>query len=165
MKDDWSKNQIKRFRLYVTASVAMVGLAAGGCTMTDPGASPTADAPSEMPDETLEMPAMRFPSIRLSRRSTVPIDSLMANREDDEVAVSGLVTQRAAILEGWLYEVRDDTGSLWVLSDRSEPTVGAIATVEGIVRYESIVVGEIDAGSVYLEEQAYEEETDQQEPN
>ncbi|MEM6868681.1 MAG: hypothetical protein AAF528_09910, partial [Cyanobacteria bacterium P01_C01_bin.121] len=93
------------------------------------------------------------------RRAVEPIDSLMADREADRVAVSGTVTQRAAILDGWLYEVEDETGRLWVLTERSEPELGAIATVEGIVRYEAIVVGEIDAGSVYLEEQAYEEQT------
>jgi len=87
----------------------------------------------------------------------VPIASLMADREADRVAVSGTVTQRAAILDGWLYEVQDETGSLWVLTEQSEPVVGAIAKVEGIIRYESIVVGEIDAGSIYLEEQIYEE--------
>ena len=33
-------------------------------------------------------------------------------------------------------------------------------TVEGTLRYEPIVVGEIDAGDVYLEEQAYRQENE-----
>ncbi|MGD1865041.1 MAG: hypothetical protein ACFB0D_10835 [Phormidesmis sp.] len=151
MKNNANKNQLSWLGQYALISLSVVGMAAGGCTMTEP----TADAPSE----TVENPSVRLPSIRLSRRAVVPIDSLMAERESDKVAVSGTVTQRAAILNGWLYKVEDDTGSLWVQTEQSEPEVGAIATVEGTVRYESIVVGEIDAGSVYLEEQAYEQQT------
>lgn len=148
IKDDLPEKPMQWPRRYAMVSVAVVGLVLGSCTV----ATSTADAP----DETVEMPSVRLPSIRLLRRSVVPIDSLMADREADKVAVSGTVTQRAAILGGWLYEVSDDTGSLWVLTEASDPEVGAIATVEGIVHYESIVVGEINAGSIYLEEQAYE---------
>ncbi|MEM9944967.1 MAG: hypothetical protein AAF810_02770 [Cyanobacteria bacterium P01_D01_bin.36] len=143
-------------------SLAAVSLVVGGCVMTDsPTETGDGTAPVSPNAESETSSSVRLPSIRLSRRSVVPIDSLMADREADTVAVSGTVTQRSAVLSGWLYEVKDETGSLWVLTERSEPAVGAIATVEGIVRYEPIVVGEIDAGSIYLEEQAYESE----EPN
>jgi len=77
---------------------------------------------------------------------------------DDEVTISGAITQQAALLDGWLYEVQDETGSLWVRTNRAEPTVGELATVEGVLRYESIMVGEIDASDLYLEEQSYRSE-------
>lgn len=130
----------------------MLGAACGtlglvGCTV--------AETAPDSPASELEMPAVRLPSIRLSNRSPISIDSLAAEREDDTVAIAGTVTQKAAILEGWLYEVSDETASIWVLTERSEPVVDQRVTIEGIVHYEPIVVGEIDAGGVYLEEKSY----------
>jgi hypothetical protein len=91
----------------------------------------------------------------LSNGPAVSIDSLMAEQSDETVTISGTVAKRVPILEGWLYQVSDSTGSLWVLTERSDPTVGELATVQGLVRYEAIAVGEIDASEMYLEEQSY----------
>ena len=137
------------FSLQVAASLlvgALLAFGVGGCTPSDTPEAPTAEQ---------EDSAVRLPSLRLPGRSAEPVETLMADRADDTVAVVGTVTQRAAVLDGWLYQIQDDTGSLWVLSDRTEPVVGAQATVQGILRYEAIVVGEIDAGDVYLEETSY----------
>ncbi|MEL6881144.1 MAG: hypothetical protein AAFY33_11900 [Cyanobacteria bacterium J06643_4] len=125
-----------------------------GCTSVPESAQDSQQAEGALP--TVRMPAI------FSNRSVEPIETLMAERAADTVVVTGVVTQRAALLEGWLYQVQDSTGSLWILSDRTQsaavgPTVGAQVKVEGILRYEPIVVGEIDAGDVYLEETAYEE--------
>lgn len=116
------------------------------------------DAPVGETPPAADEPAVRLPSIRLSRRSAVPIASLMAERADETVAISGTVAEKVAVLDGWLYQVQDESGQIWVLSNQSDPTVGETATVEGVVRYEAIVVDEIDAGEVYLEENAYQAE-------
>lgn len=137
---------------------AVLGLALSSCAVSpvptdSAGQPPDAESlPSDGP------PAVRLPAIRLSRRAAVPIASLAADRVEETVAVSGNVAQRVAVLDGWLYQVQDETGSVWVVTDRSEPTVGDVATVEGTVRYESIVVEGIDAGEVYLEETTYRPE-------
>ncbi|MGD1896111.1 MAG: hypothetical protein ACFB16_04070 [Phormidesmis sp.] len=134
------------------ASSVLIVLVLSACTVAETGG----DASSEgLESGGLELPSVQMPALRLSSRTVVPIESLMAEGAGESVAVSGTVAQRVAILGGWLYEVQDDTGSLWVLTKRSEPTVGELATVEGVVHYEPIVVGEIDAGSVYLEEASY----------
>jgi hypothetical protein len=85
----------------------------------------------------------------------VTINSLMAEQSDESVTISGTVAKRVPVLEGWLYQMSDNTGSLWVLTERSDPTVGELATVQGLVRYEAITVGEVDASEMYLEEQSY----------
>ena len=114
---------------------------------------------SEVGADASTKPAMsvRLPSI-LANRSVVEIESITAAQDDKTVAITGEITQRSAVLEGWLYEIRDDSGSLWVLNDRSKdgPEIGDTAKVQGVVRYEPIVVGEIDAGDVYLQEQSYQ---------
>jgi hypothetical protein len=96
----------------------------------------------------------RLPVIGLANRAAVDINSLTADQADETVTIAGTVAKRVPLLEGWLYQVSDNSGSLWVLNDRSAPEVGESATVEGTVRYEAIVVGEIDAGEVYLQEQS-----------
>jgi hypothetical protein len=128
-------------------------LSLGACTTAELGeGSPTAEVPAAKTDNPTADGSVRLPTIRLASRATVSIASLTAERANDTVTVSGTVAQRVPLLEGWLYQVSDDSGSLWVLNDRSAPDVGENATVEGVVRYEAIVIGEIDAGEVYLQE-------------
>ncbi|MEL6938075.1 MAG: hypothetical protein AAFO84_02670 [Cyanobacteria bacterium J06598_1] len=142
---------ISRQRWTLCGVAVAASLTANGC------ATVTETSP-DSPEAARDVPTLQMPSIRLLAPSVVAIDSLVADRSEDTVAVSGTVSQRVAILDGWLYEVTDDTGRLWILTEQSEPTIGATATVEGILRYEPIVVGEIDAGDVYLEEQHYRQE-------
>lgn len=138
-------------RLQLTVLCAVCGaFALGSCTV----AETTPDSPNS-PTPQLEMPAVRLPEIRLSNRTPEQIEALSVERQEDTVAISGIVTQKAAVLEGWLYEVQDETGSIWVLSDRTEPSVDESVIVEGVVHYEPVVVGELEAGGVYLEEKAY----------
>lgn len=131
-------------------SAAALPFALAGCTLSE--------VSTEAPAQTGI--SVRLPSIRLANRSVVSIADVTEAQTDKTVAIAGTIEQRAAVLEGWLYKVSDDSGSLWVLSENSTPEagpeVGKAVTVEGVVRYEEIVVGEIDAGSVYLQEQAYE---------
>lgn len=118
----------------------------GGC------ASPQSTASADLP---ATEPLAGMPTLRLTKQATVPIGSVGANEGDQAVTISGTVAKRVAVLGGWLYQVSDDSGSLWVLTTVSNPAVGQLATVEGIIRYEAISVGEIDAGDVYLEESTY----------
>ncbi|MEL6815806.1 MAG: hypothetical protein AAFP03_13480 [Cyanobacteria bacterium J06598_3] len=140
----------------------MLSLTLGACTISEVS-MPDGVAPGASDAPTSNLPAVRLPSIRLSSRSTVTIDSLAADKANDSVSVEGRVVQTVGILEGSLYQVQDDTGSLWVLSDRTGPEVDQRVTVAGVVRYEAIVVGEIDAGDVYLEEKDYRQHDGQNE--
>lgn len=99
--------------------------------------------------------SVRLPTLRLANQSVVEINSITADQANETVAVSGTVTKQVPLLEGELYQIQDDSDSLWVLSDKPSPAVGESATVEGVVRYEAIVVGEIDAGEVYLQAQSH----------
>ncbi len=144
----------RSFLRLLLKSSCILPLLLASCTMPEAGISEvgTSAPASEFP--------VRFPAIRLSNRPVVTIDSLMADKDSEKVAVEGTVAARVGILEGWLYQLDDGTGSVWVLSDGSEPEVGQLATVEGVVHYEAITVGDIDAGDVYLEEQAYRQSSE-----
>lgn len=107
--------------------------------------------------ETSPEMAVRLPAIRLANRPAVDIGELTSEKADRTVAVSGRVTQRSALLEGWLYQVQDSSGSVWILTEKEAPAVNESVTVEGTVRYEPVVVGEIDASGIYLEERSHRE--------
>lgn len=138
----------------------LLSLTLGACTMSEVSLPEgvTSGAPEA---STPNLPSVRLPSIRLSNRSTVTIESLAADKANDTVSIEGRVIQHVGILEGSLYQVQDDTGSVWVLSDKAGPEVGQLARIDGVVRYEAIVVGEIDAGDVYLEEKDYRQNESQ----
>ncbi|MEO1619747.1 MAG: hypothetical protein AAFU53_01805 [Cyanobacteria bacterium J06632_3] len=151
---------IKRWHRPTATAMALILSCAifSGCTVADTEEEPlNASAPDAEATDAGRESSLRLPAIRLTNRPVVPIASLMTDNVDETVAISGQVAQKVSMLDGWLYQVEDETGSLWVLSDRTAPTIGESATVEGIVRYEAIVVDEFDAGEVYLEEKFYRE--------
>lgn len=142
-----------RSAILVSAGLGAVlaSSAISGCAVSEVGPEPVA-----------EVSPVRLPAFRLSSRPATTINSLTDQQVDDTITVSGKIAQRAAVLEGWLYQVQDETGSLWVLTDREAPEVGESVTVEGAVRYEPIVIGDINASDFYLEEEAYQETQDRQ---
>lgn len=130
--------------------------ALAACTTSEVDSNtPVSEASGAKADTSKPEKSVRLPAIGLANRSTVSIDSLTADQAETTVAIAGTVMQQAPLLaEEWLYKVSDDSGSVWVMSDRPSPEVGKTVTLEGTVRYEDIVVGEINAGEVYLQQQA-----------
>ena len=131
----------------VLLALLLTGCVLTSCTVaeTGPSASPKAEEP---------LPTVNMPSLRLPGQSTA-IDSLGVDQAEKKVSISGNVTERVATLDGWLYRLQDSTGSLWIVTNQSDPVVGEVATVSGVIKYEAIVVDEIDAGEIYLQEQSY----------
>ncbi|MGB3296641.1 MAG: hypothetical protein WBA76_00120 [Phormidesmis sp.] len=145
-----------------TRSISLIGCgillsgALAACTLSEVDSNtPTSEASGVKSDTSKSEKGVRLPVIGLANRSTVPINSLTADQAETTVAIAGTVMQQAPLLaEAWLYKVSDDSGSVWVVSDRPSPAVGETVTLEGTVRYEDIVVGEINAGEVYLQQQS-----------
>ncbi len=86
-------------------------------------------------------------------KSTVKIDALrQPQRVERSVSVAGSVTQRLAVLNGWLYEIDDGTGQVWILTQQAAPAVGSQTSVTGVLRYKAIPINGVDLGDFYLEE-------------
>lgn len=95
-----------------------------------------------------QLPVLSLP------KSTTKIDGLrQPERVERSVSLTGSVTQRLAILNGWLYQLDDGTGQLWVLTRQTAPAVGQQVQVDGVLSYEAIPINGIDLGDYYLEEQ------------
>ena len=94
------------------------------------------------------VPAMSLP------KASVTIESLrQPQRVERSVPLTGAVIQRLAILNGWLYQIDDGTGQVWILTKQSAPELGKQVYVKGVLRYEAIVINGADLGDYYLEEQ------------
>lgn len=93
----------------------------------------------------------------IAAKSTVTIDSLrQPQRVERSIPLKGSVTQRLAILNGWLYQIDDGTGQVWILTQQEPPAVGKQVYVKGLLRYEAIPINGADVGDYYLEEEQRE---------
>ncbi|MEM8610516.1 MAG: hypothetical protein AAGF93_00750 [Cyanobacteria bacterium P01_H01_bin.105] len=93
------------------------------------------------------------PAISLPK-ATVTVESLRQPQQvEQSVPLSGSVIQRLAILNGWLYQIDDGTGQVWVLTQQTAPEIDQQVYVKGVLRYEAIIINEADLGDYYLEEQ------------
>ena len=69
--------------------------------------------------------------------ATKSIDRVLADPtryRDRQVQIAGEVVDSYSLLGRGVYRVRDDTGQLWVLSDRGLPRDGARVKVKGTIR-------------------------------
>lgn len=96
--------------------------------------------------------ANQLPVLSLARSAT-KIETLRQPQQvERSVSLTGSVIQRLAILDGWLYQIDDGTGQVWILTEDVAPAIGRNVDVDGVLRYESIVINEADLGDYYLEE-------------
>jgi hypothetical protein len=102
--------------------------------------------------------------------NVTPISQIVKNpKVGSSVNIKGTVTQQAPFLKGGAYQIKDETGKIWVMRDshqeslgdlpveslreRPLPNPGDSLTIKGIVQYESIPIGKQEFGEVYLDEQ------------
>lgn len=75
-------------------------------------------------------------------------------KRDQRVQVQGQIKAQAPLLGGKrAYEVQDETGSVWVVSDRALPATGSQVTIQGKVKFQKIEVAGKDQSTVYIEQQ------------
>ena len=81
------------------------------------------------------------------------IRDLQQNRTNySTVYLKGRVENQAPFLGTGAYEVRDATGSIWVITTEALPNKGDEVLIKGEVQYKSIPVGGQDLGEVYVTE-------------
>jgi hypothetical protein len=74
-------------------------------------------------------------------------------KRDRVVQVQGKINAEAPLMGGLkAYEVKDETGSVWVVTSRSIPAIGSQVNVQGKVRLEKIDLAGKDQSTVYLEQ-------------
>lgn len=83
-----------------------------------------------------------------------PIGTIQSSRKPDStVHLRGKVGNRAPLLGGTAYELRDATGTIWILTQGTAPKPGDEVAIKGILRYQSIQLNGREQGTLYIEQQ------------
>lgn len=86
--------------------------------------------------------------------SVKPIQELQSDPDlNSLVYLRGRVGDRIPLIEAQIYQLQDDTGSIWVLTTDPLIESGATVAVQGRVRFESIPLAGQELGEIYIEEQ------------
>lgn len=64
----------------------------------------------------------------------------------------GQVTRHLPLLNGALYQVTDSSGAIWVQTSGDPPPLNQAISLQGTLRYETILVQGQDIGELYAEE-------------
>lgn len=75
------------------------------------------------------------------------------------IHLRGKVGAHAPLLGGQVYELTDETGKIWVLTQETPPNPGDEVVIKGQVRFKSIPLNGKEQGSIYVEQQEQVERT------
>ncbi len=82
---------------------------------------------------------------------TTPIADITSETSTgNTVYVGGTIVTIAPFLEGGAYQVQDETGAIWVRTDSELPEMGATVLIKGELAYETVNMGNLDFGEVYV---------------
>ncbi|GAB4376077.1 MAG: hypothetical protein Kow00121_22620 [Elainellaceae cyanobacterium] len=72
------------------------------------------------------------------------------------VQLQGTVVDRAPLINALLYQLQDETGTIWILTTEPGLEAGAYIWMQGDVQFESIPIAGRELGDVYIQEQQRE---------
>jgi hypothetical protein len=77
------------------------------------------------------------------------------NRKRDRVVqVQGQIKAQAPLMGGKrAYEVQDETGSIWFVTDRTLSAPGSQVSIQGKVKFQKIEIAGQDQSTTYIEQQ------------
>ncbi len=80
--------------------------------------------------------------------------SQVSSKRDRVVQIEGKIKAQAPLMGGQrAYEVQDETGSVWVVTSQTVPTIGNSVNVQGKVRLQKIDLAGQDQSAAYIEQQ------------
>lgn len=69
---------------------------------------------------------------------------------DEKIKVEGTVNKIIPLLDRQGFEIKDPTGSIWVITHKNVPKIGDRITVEGILKSKDIVIDGEEFKEFYL---------------
>jgi hypothetical protein len=88
--------------------------------------------------------------------SAIPIGQVLSQTSNQASpatqTIRGTVVTYAPLLTGSFYQLKDDSGSIWVRSSQVVAP-GDRLTIEGVPRHQAIQISNQEVGEVYFEEQ------------
>lgn len=94
--------------------------------------------------------------------STTTVQAVRDNPERNwftaNVRLRGTVGDRAPLIDAQLYQLKDATGTIWVMTQRRDVRSGEPIQIRGQVRFQSIPLEGIEFGEAYIEEEQVEKD-------
>jgi hypothetical protein len=82
------------------------------------------------------------------------------------IRVQGKVEKIVPLLNSSAYELKDLTGSIWIVTKNNLPKQGETITIEALPQYQNIIIGQENLGEFYLQEiKEIEDKNSQSKPN
>jgi uncharacterized protein YdeI (BOF family) len=132
-------------------SAGLGAIALGSCNATA-DLAPAPSPPEAAPASSATQAQPKGLTLPFGQRKSAINTLAQAYQAGQTVYVQGTVQQQAALLEGSLYQLQDSTGSIWVKTTQTPPTIGETIAIKGTLRYKPILVNGTDIGEHYLEE-------------
>ena len=130
--------------------LAGASLACASPSVSTPMAS-TAEQQQAEPTRNLSLPALPF------AQQPMTIDSL-SQRQGQSVIFQGDVRRQVPLVSGQLYQVQDNTGSIWVVTHGAavDVAIGNAVTVQGTVQYKDIQISGSNLSEYYIEAERFQ---------
>ncbi|MEM9543211.1 MAG: hypothetical protein AAGA60_27445 [Cyanobacteria bacterium P01_E01_bin.42] len=84
--------------------------------------------------------------------TTTQIDRLTPKSAGKIVSLRGEAIAIAPFLESGAYQLENQNGQIWVISDGKLPAIGTTLKIRGRVEYQSIPLDGQEFGEIYLQE-------------
>ena len=68
------------------------------------------------------------------------------------IKVKGTIKKIIPLLGRKAYEISDQTGSVWVITEQKIPAVGEVVSIEGILKYQDILIDGENLKEFYLQQ-------------
>ncbi|MGK7934300.1 MAG: hypothetical protein AB4206_00595 [Xenococcaceae cyanobacterium] len=78
------------------------------------------------------------------------VTQIQKKKSGRKIYVRGKVIHRSPFLGSAAYQLKDDTGNVWVFTDNPLPNQGEEVFIKGKVQQESLPIQEQELGSFYL---------------
>ncbi|HAC63566.1 MAG TPA: DNA-binding protein [Cyanothece sp. UBA12306] len=90
----------------------------------------------------------------LAQPPVTPIRELLEDEktEDEAIYLQGTVVDRAPFMDNGSYQLQDETGTVWVLTNGVLPQTGDQIMIKGQIQYQAIDLGGQDLGELYIVE-------------
>ncbi len=82
--------------------------------------------------------------------SEIHIIDVEKKKSGKTVHLTGKVTHLAPFIDNAAYKLQDDTGSVWVVTSQTPPTLNTIVSIKGKIQYQSLPFAETELGDFYV---------------
>ena len=84
--------------------------------------------------------------------SLIEIETIKQKKSGKVVYLAGKVISTAPFIDTAAYQIQDDTGRVWVVTEQDFPPVDREIAIKGKIQYQSLPFAEQELGDFYIQE-------------